>query len=135
MKFVHFAALCAVALLVGVGAASSQMAKPTETKGVTRDVVVSYDLGKQGLTDYGSRQFQIVKITLAPGGVAAYHSHSDRPGGGYLVQGTLMEHRDGAPDRVLKAGDALTETTDVKHWVENRGNTDAILIGTYLVKP
>jgi len=135
MRFVHFAALCAVALLVGVGAASSQMTKPTESKGVTRNVLVSYDLGKQGLTDYGSRQFQIVKITLAPGGVAAYHSHADRPGGLYVVQGTLMEHRDGVPDRVVKAGDTITETTDVKHWVETQGNTDAILIGTYLVKP
>jgi len=111
------------------------MDKPTESKGVTRNVVVSYDLGKQGLTDYGSRQFQIVKITLAPGGVAAYHSHADRPGGGYLIQGTLVEHRDGAPARVLKVGDSITESTDVKHWVENRGSTDAILIGTYLVKP
>jgi len=135
MKFVQFAAVSAVVLLVAMGTASAQMAKPTENKGLTRDVLTSYDLGKQGLTDYGSRQFQIVKITLAPGGVAAYHSHADRPGGAYLVKGRLVEHRDGAPDRTLKVGDVITETTDVKHWVENKGKTPAVLIGTYLVKP
>jgi len=135
MKLVQFAAVSAVALLIGVGAGSAQMAKPTDTKGFTRDVLTSYDLGKQGLTDYASRQYQIQKLTLAPGGVIAYHSHTDRPGGAYVIKGQFVEHRDGAPDRVLKVGDVLTETTDVKHWVENRGKTDAVAIGVYLVKP
>lgn len=135
MKFSQFAAVSAVALLIGMGTASAQMAKPTETKGLTRDVLTSYDLGKQGLDDYKSRQYQSVKITLAPGGVVAYHSHADRPGSAYLLKGRLVEHRDGAPDRRLKAGDVLTETTDVKHWVENKGKTAAVLIGVYLVKP
>jgi quercetin dioxygenase-like cupin family protein len=135
MKFVQLAAVSAVALLIGMGTASAQMAKPTENKGLTVENLTVYDLGKQGLTDYGSRQFQIRKITLAPGGVVAYHSHADRPGGTYLVTGSLVEHRDGAPDRTYKAGDVITETTDVKHWVENKGTTPAILIGTYLAKP
>jgi quercetin dioxygenase-like cupin family protein len=135
MKFVQFAAVSAVALLIGMGTASAQMAKPTENKGVTTDVLTTFDLGKQGLNDYQSRQFVIRKITLAPGGVAAYHSHADRPGGAYLTEGSLIEHRDGAPDKTLKIGDVITETTDVKHWVENKGTTSAILIGVYLVKP
>jgi quercetin dioxygenase-like cupin family protein len=114
MKFVQFAAVSAVVLLVGMGAASAQMAKPTETKGVKVDLLTSYDLGKEGLTDYTSRQYQMRKIVFAPGGVFMYHSHADRPGAAYLVSGRLVEHRDGAPDRIWKAGDVIVESTDVK---------------------
>jgi quercetin dioxygenase-like cupin family protein len=135
MTFVRLATVSAVALLLGTGTASAQMAKPTENKGMSADNLASFDLGKQGLDDYKSRQFRARKITLAPGGVAAYHSHADRPSVAYLLRGRVTEHRDGAPDRLLKAGDVITETTDVKHWVENKGKTAAVIIGVDLFKP
>jgi quercetin dioxygenase-like cupin family protein len=125
----------AVALLIGVGTASAQTAKPTENKGLTVADLASYDLGKQGLDDYKSRQFRARKITLAPGGVGAYHSHADRPAVAYVLTGTIIEHRDGAPDRTLHSGDVIIETTDVKHWAENKGTTEAVIIGVDLFKP
>lgn len=135
MRLVRLAAVSAVALLIGMGTASAQTAKPTENKGMTADNLTSFDLAKQGLDDYKSRQFRARKITLAPGGVVAYHSHADRPSITYLLKGSIIEHRDGAPDRTVKAGDVITETTDVKHWVENKGKTSAVVIAVDLFKP
>lgn len=134
MRLVRLATVSAVALLIGMGTASAQTAKPTDNKGMTADILTSFDLGKQGLDDYKSRQFRARKITLAPGGVVAYHSHADRPSVAYLLKGSIIEHRDGAPDRTVKAGEVITETTDVKHWVENKGKTSAVIIGVDLFK-
>ena len=135
MKFVRLAVVSAVALLIGMSTTSAQMAKPTENKGMTADNLTSFDLGKQGLDDYKSRQFRARKITLAPGGVGAYHSHADRPAVAYVLTGTIIEHRDGAPDRTLHSGDVIIETTDVKHWAENTGTTEAAIIAVDLFKP
>lgn len=64
----------------------------------------------------------------------AYHSHGDRPSVAYVLRGSIIEHRDGAPDRTYKAGEIITETTDVKHWVENKGKVPATIIGVDLFK-
>jgi quercetin dioxygenase-like cupin family protein len=124
----------AVALLIACGTAAAQQAKPTENKGMKADVLTTIDLGKQGLNDYNSRQMRMRKITLAPGGVVGYHSHSDRPAMDYVLKGAVIDHRDGVPDRTYKAGDKITENTDVNHWVENKGKVPAELIAIDLVK-
>ena len=121
MKATGLIAASAVALLIGLGAAAAQQAKPTENKGMKADVLTNIDLGKQGLNDYNSRQMRMRKLTLAPGGVIAYHSHSSRPTMDYILKGAVVEHRDGVPDRTYKAGDTITENTDVNHWLENKG--------------
>ena len=134
MKATGFIAASAVALLIGLGAAAAQQAKPTENKGMKADVLSSFDLGKQGLDDYKNRTMRARKITLAPGGVVAYHSHASRPALTYILKGTLLEHRDGAPDRIYKAGDVITEGTDVNHWAENKGKAPVVLVSVDLFK-
>lgn len=122
MKVMPLVAASTVAMLIGLGIVAAQQAKPTENKGFNADVLTTIDLGKQGLNDYNSRQMRMRKIVLAPGGVIAYHSHSNRPTMDYIIKGTVLEHRDGVPDRVYKAGDTITENTDVNHWLENKGD-------------
>ena len=122
MRATGFIAASTVALLIGLGGTAAQQAKPTENKGFNADVLTTIDLGKQGLNDYNSRQMRMRKIVLAPGGVIAYHSHSNRPTMDYIIKGAVLEHRDGVPDRVYKAGDTITENTDVNHWLENKGD-------------
>lgn len=134
MKAFPLVAASAIALLIGMGTASAQQAKPMENKGMGVDNLTSLELAKQGLDDYKSRQLRARKITLAPGGVVAYHSHADRPAVAYLLRGSIIEHRDGAPDRTYKAGEIITENTDVKHWVENKGKVPATIIGVDLFK-
>ena len=103
-------ALASILVFVaGLSTASAQQ-PPTENKGVKTEPLSGYALGKQGLDDFAQRQFRIRQITIEPGGVAAFHSHKDRPALTYIMKGSLTEHRKGAPDRTYKAGEVLVET-------------------------
>ena len=117
----------------GLSTAFAQQA-PTENKGIKTDPLSAFQLGKQGLDDLAQRQFRIRQITIEPGGVAAFHSHKERPALTYIMNGTLTEHRKGAPDRTYNAGEVITESTDVDHWAENTSTEPAVLISADLFK-
>jgi quercetin dioxygenase-like cupin family protein len=127
-------ALASILVFVaGLSTASAQQ-PPTENKGVKTEPLSGYALGKQGLDDFAQRQFRIRQITIEPGGVAAFHSHKDRPALTYIMKGSLTEHRKGGPDRTYKAGEVLVETTDVDHWAENTTAEPIIVISADLFK-
>ena len=109
--------------------AAAQQA-PTVNKGVKPEVLTGFALSKQGLDDFPQRQMRMRQITLEPGGVVALHSHKDRPTLSYIVKGSLTEHRKGSPDRTYKAGEAITEGTDVEHWAENASSAEPVVIVT-----
>ena len=123
-------------VLVFVAGLSTAVAQqtPTENKGVKTEPLSGFALGKQGLDDFAQRQFRIRQITIEPGGVAAFHSHKERPALTYIMKGSLTEHRKGGPDRTYKAGEVLTETTDVDHWAENTTAEPVIVISADLFK-
>ena len=50
------------------------------------------------------------------------------------MKGSLIEHRKDSPDRTYKAGEVITESTDVDHWGENTSSEPAILISVDLFK-
>ena len=126
----------ALALVVGMaaGAVFAAQEPPTENKGMKVAQLAGFDLGKQGLKDYEQRQMRMRQIDFAPGGVAAFHRHAQRPALSYILKGELLEHRKGAADRVYKAGDVITETTDVDHWGENKGTEPVTIISVDLFK-
>jgi quercetin dioxygenase-like cupin family protein len=107
--------------------AAAQQA-PAENKGMKAEALSTLALGKQGLGDLSQRQMRMRQITIEPGGAAAFHSHKDRPALSYIVKGNLTEHRKGAPDRVYKTGEAVTEGSDVDHWAENTSSTEPVVI-------
>ena len=113
--------------------AAAQQA-PTENKGMKAEALSGFALGKQGLDDLAQRQMRIRQITIEPGGVAGFHSHKDRPALSYIMKGSLTEHRKGGPDRTYKAGEVITESTDVDHWAENTSSEPVILISADLFK-
>ena len=117
----------------GLSTAVAQQA-PTENKGMKAEALSGFALGKQGLDDLAQRQMRIRQITVEPGGVAAFHSHKDRPALTYVMKGSLIEHREGGPDRTYKAGEVITESTDVNHWAENTSSEPVILISVDLFK-
>jgi len=98
------------------------------------EALSGFALGKQGLDDLAQRQMRIRQITIEPGGVAAFHSHKDRPALSYIMKGSLTEHRKGGPDRTYKAGEVITESTDVDHWAENASSEPVILISADLFR-
>jgi quercetin dioxygenase-like cupin family protein len=77
---------------------------------------------------------RIRQITVEPGGVAGFHSHKDRPALTYVMKGSVTEHRKRGPDRTYKAGEVITESTDVEHWAENTSAEAATLISVDLFK-
>jgi quercetin dioxygenase-like cupin family protein len=120
-------------LIAGLSTAIAQQ-PPTENKGVKVEPLSGFPLGQQALNDFPQRQFRIRQLTIEPGGIAGFHSHKDRPALTYIMKGSLTEHRKGAPDRTYKAGEVITESTDVDHWAENTSVEPAILISADLYK-
>jgi quercetin dioxygenase-like cupin family protein len=51
-----------------------------------------------------------------------------------VVKGTVLEHREGAPDRTYGPGEAINEQANVNHWVENKGSEPVTLINVDLIK-
>jgi len=117
----------------GLSTAAAQQ-PPTENKGVKAEALSGFPLDKQGLDDLSQRQFRIRLLTVEPGGIAGFHSHKERPALTYIMKGTLTEHRKGAPDRTYKAGEVITESTDVDHWAENATTEPVVLISADLFK-
>ena len=127
------ALLSVLAVGGGLSTAVAQQA-PTENKGMKAEALSGFTLGKQGLDDLAQRQMRIRQITIEPGGVAGFHSHKDRPALTYVMKGSLTEHRKGGADRTYKAGEVITESTDVEHWAENTSAEPATLISVDLFK-
>ena len=100
-----------------------QQSAPTENKGIDAQVVGTIDLGP----DMPNYQLRLRKITFEAGGVAALHSHKDRPAFTYVLDGTVTELRDGGYKKEYGPGDVITESRDVTHWAENKGTTKAVL--------
>jgi quercetin dioxygenase-like cupin family protein len=76
----------------------------------------------------GARRQRKTWIKVEPCGVAGFHSHGQRPALTYMLSGTFVEHRKGAPDRTYRAGEAITESIHVEHWGENKGSEPVVLI-------
>jgi quercetin dioxygenase-like cupin family protein len=116
------------------GIALAQQMPPTENKGLSVSPISGFDLSKQELRDIDQRLMRIRQIKVEPGGVAGFHSHGQRPALTYVLSGTFLEHRKGAPDRTYRAGDVITESTNVEHWGENKGSEPVVLISVDLYK-
>jgi len=126
--------LAALAISVAASTALAQQAPPTENKGLSATQLSGLDLSKQGLNDFDQRQMRMRQIIIEPGGFAGFHSHAQRPALTYVLKGTVLEHRKGAPDRTYGPGEVITESTDVDHWVENKESQPATLISVDLFK-
>lgn len=115
-----------IGFLASYGWAS--MTAPTEHKGLDVAVlgsVPSDSISAQvGLDD---KQLLLRKITIAPGGQIAKHSHSEVPGVVYMVSGSWIEGReDGEVEHTQ--GDTFIEDKDTVHWFYNRGEEPASAI-------
>ena len=122
---------CALAAGFGLGSAVGQQSPPSENKGFDAKIESTVDLAP----DFPGYQLRLRTISFEPGGVAAFHSHKDRPSFAYILQGTLTELRQGGYVKAVGPGGVITESRDVEHWAENHGATKVVLIGIDIVKP
>ncbi len=70
-------------------------------------------------------------VTFAPGARSPEHSHKDRPGMAYVLQGTFTEHRNGVT-KEYGPGTSWVEDHNTTHWVENRGSTPAVQLSVVI---
>jgi len=122
--------LVTLGLVFWLGISVGQQSAPTENKGIDAQVVSTIDLGP----DMPNYQLRLRKITFEAGGVAAMHSHKERPAFAYVLEGTLTELRDGGYKKKYGPGGVITESRDVTHWAENKGATKAVLVGVDIIK-
>jgi quercetin dioxygenase-like cupin family protein len=115
------------------GAALAQPEPVRESKGVAISHIESLDLAPWA-NDAKDRQLRIRKFVIQPGGVIGVHSHDDRPDASYLVQGELVEYREGGfAER--RPADTVHLAGKVTHWVANEGTVPAVLIVVDYFKP
>lgn len=115
-----------VGLLIGNsygGGSQLPTETPTEHQGVSvvnLGVVPEASLQEQiGLSGH---ILQLREITLQPGGVIAMHSHANRPGLAWTLEGTWTEVReDGAREYPDTEMVAIIEDETADHWFYNHG--------------
>src|SRR6516162_9876533 len=82
----------------------------TPASGVTDTTLGSIDLGKEPamLKDH---ELRFRKLTIAPGGVVPWHSHTDRPALIFVAQGEIVEYASNCSEPIVhRAGDIRPET-------------------------
>ena len=119
--------------LLTSAAASAQPTPVRESRGVSVSHTEALDLAPWA-NDAQGRQLRIRKFVVQPGGVIGLHSHDDRPDASYLVQGELVEYREGGfAER--RPADTVHMAGKVTHWVANEGTVPAVLIVVDYFKP
>jgi quercetin dioxygenase-like cupin family protein len=103
------------------------------TKGVTVKLLSTVDLGPE-IDGMQGRQLRMRLVTMEPGSVfGPVHSHVDRPGTVYILQGTITDHRNGVATD-YGPGVGWPEDRNTTHWLENRGTTPAVEISVDIVR-
>jgi quercetin dioxygenase-like cupin family protein len=120
--------------LGGAVVAAGAQQPPTQTKGQKAVDLCALDLAAE--TDSGGgRRLRVRLITVEPGGVIGVHSHQERPTIFHVLEGSLLSHWPGKPDRILGAGDCAAEGRDItQHWMENTGTVAAKYIAVDISK-
>jgi quercetin dioxygenase-like cupin family protein len=112
--------------------AIAQQTGPTENKGVAGKALGAVDLGPE-IDGMAGRELRIRYVTIEPGGVTAAHNHKDRPCVEYIVQGHVIEFRNGVPIE-HGPGEYVLATKETTHWWENKGPSQVVLLPVDIVK-
>ncbi|MFL5744389.1 MAG: cupin domain-containing protein [Niastella sp.] len=98
-----------------------------QQSGVKRTDLQQHDLSIPG------REMVQVRVDIAPGVLAAKHSH---PGEEivYVLEGELQYQLEGKPPVTLKAGEVLFIPAGTPHSAKNVGKTNGAELATYIVE-
>jgi quercetin dioxygenase-like cupin family protein len=99
----------------------------TPAKGVTDTTLAAIDLGNEPIAAK-DRQLRFRRLTIEPGGIVPWHSHTDRPAIIFVQQGEIYEYASNCAVPILhKEGDIRPEVKGTSHWWENKGAKTVIL--------
>jgi len=119
----------AASVAVNASAVAHDLSRaPEKPRGVLPpETLETIDLAKE-IPGMAGRQLRMRRLTLEPGGAIPPHSHVDRPEIVFILQGRVRDHRSDRDAPVeYGAGETLTQSGAVHHWLENIG--DEPLIG------
>ncbi len=119
--------------IIGSQLINAQQTPPTKNKGITGKMVASLELGPQ-IPELQGRYLRGRVITCEPGGYAAVHSHKERPGFAFVLQGTFSDCRPEGKCTEFQEGQAIVEGKDISHWPENRGTKPLIILAVDISK-
>lgn len=81
-----------------------------------------------------ARAVRLRRITVAPGGIIAWHDHAQVQGMALLVAGEMTELRNTCLDAIVyRAGDVAIEDVATAHSWRNTGDVDAIVLVSHIV--
>jgi len=134
-KFVKliFTASAIVAGLASVPLVLAQLAAPTESKGVSVKLIGAIPLAPE-ISGIENRQLRMRVVTLAPGGVFAVHSHTDRPTVEYVLKGSATEFR-GETSKGYVEGDSVLADKGTTHWWRNDGTEPTVFVAVDVFNP
>jgi quercetin dioxygenase-like cupin family protein len=121
-----------IAIGLGLHVAIGQQTAPTQPKGMKVIKTATLDLGPQ-IEEMRGWRWGARVLTMEPGGHSTGHSHKDRPGMGYVVQGVLTEQRAGKTTE-YHMGDIWVEDKDTTHWIENNGTEPVLFLAIDITK-
>lgn len=115
--------------IVPAGEVKQRSAFPSENK----EIKEVKNLGVVALeTEFPAlegRNLRVRRITIAPGGIVAFHEHQKRPGFAYILEGEILEHRDSGKNIIKHGRGSISfEKTGVNHWWENKGTTNVVAL-------
>jgi quercetin dioxygenase-like cupin family protein len=106
--------------------------KPQKTQGIDPTSLQQFPLAAQ-IPSMDGYELRGRRIVIAPGGTITEHSHADRPGIVYILEGSLTEYRNGVA-RIVKPGDTWAEEASTTHWMENATDLPTVIWAVDLVK-
>ena len=117
---------------LGVDVTRPTSPEATAPKGLTDTVLSAIDLGKTG-SQFAGYQIRIRKLTIEPGGVVPWHSHSARPSNIYIISGGITEYRSSCAVPIEhREGDVIAEFGAISHWWRNNTDKTMVLISADL---
>jgi quercetin dioxygenase-like cupin family protein len=108
---------------------NARIGSDNESVGVTAE-----DIALTPLASDPSRALRLRRLTVAPGGVIAWHTHDVNQGMALLVSGEMIELRNTCMDPIrYRAGDVASEDARTAHGWRNESDGPAVFIVAHVV--
>jgi len=102
---------------------------PGQAQGIANETIGEFDLGPE-IPGLGGRFMRMRLWTVEPGGVVPVHSHLNRPGMIYILEGEITEHRsDRDEPKVHGPGSVSIESRGMRHWWVKETDAPMRLLG------
>lgn len=96
--------------------------------------VETVDIALTPLASDPSRAVRLRRLTVAPGGVIAWHDHRAVQGMALVVSGEMTEFRNTCLDPIrYRAGDVAREDAATAHGWRNAGSSPAVIITAHVI--